>query len=36
VRSAKDLAKAVGDLGAAIASLQQYMKGAQTTPPPTA
>lgn len=30
-----DLAKAVADLGAVVAGLQQMMKGAQTTPPPT-
>ena len=30
-----DLAKAVADLGAAVGSIQMYMKGAQTTPPPT-
>lgn len=31
-----DLAKAVADLGAAVGSIQQYVKGAQTTPPVTA
>lgn len=30
-----DLAKQVSELGAAVAGLQQLMKGAQTTPPPT-
>ena len=30
-----DLAKQLTDLGAAVAAIQQQMKGAQTTPPPT-
>lgn len=30
-----DLAKAVADLGSAVAAIQQYMKGAQTTLPET-
>jgi len=30
-----DLSKTIADLGAAISSLQQYVKGAQTTPPVT-
>lgn len=30
------LAEELGQLGAVIAQLQQIMKGAQTTPPPTA
>jgi hypothetical protein len=28
--------KAIADMGAIVAGLQQLMKGAQTTPPPTA
>lgn len=31
-----DLGKQIADLGAAIAGLQQMIKGAQTTPPATA
>ncbi len=31
-----DLSQAIAALGAAVASIQQYVKGAQTTPPPTA
>lgn len=31
--NSSDLAKSISDLGAAIASLQQYVKTAQTTPP---
>lgn len=31
-----DFAKILGELAASVASIQQYMKGAQTTPPPTA
>lgn len=31
-----DLAPAIAALGAAVASIQQYVKAAQTTPPPTA
>lgn len=30
-----DFSKAIADLGASIASLQQFVKGAQTTPPVT-
>ena len=30
-----DLSKTIGDLGAAVAGLQQMLKGAQTTPPVT-
>ena len=30
-----DLAKALADLGGAVAGIQQMMKGAQTTPPVT-
>lgn len=30
-----DLAKAMADLGAAVSSIQQLVKGAQTTPPVT-
>ena len=30
-----DLAKAISDLGGAVAGIQQMMKGAQTTPPVT-
>ena len=31
-----DLAEKIGELSGAVASAQQLMKGAQTTPPPTA
>ena len=31
-----DLSKTIADLSAAVAGIQQMMKGAQTTPPPTA
>ena len=31
-----DLAKVVSELGTVVGALQQIMKGAQTTPPPTA
>ena len=30
-----DLSKTITDLAAAVASIQQYLKGAQTTPPVT-
>lgn len=33
---ASDLSEKIGELSAAVASAQQLMKGAQTTPPPTA
>ena len=34
--SGNDLAKQISDLGAAVATLQQYVKTAQSTPPETA